>query len=170
MESKQNKIYLAGPYGFSEIGQTGISIIMKLISKYFQIIDPFEQSKLMGEKIFHLQQKLNNNRGMINYNQIREKLIELNQKIGLINAKSINSVDFVIAILDGTDIDSGTAAEIGYAYGLGKKIYGYRGDFRNCGDNFGSQINIQVEYFIIASGGKIFFSLNDLNDYLIKNF
>ena len=34
----------------------------------------------------------------------------------------------VVAVLDGADVDSGTAAEIGYAFARGKLIVGYRGD------------------------------------------
>jgi nucleoside 2-deoxyribosyltransferase len=61
----------------------------------------------------------------------------------------------VFAVLDGTDVDSGTAAEIGYAFAKGKPILGYRGDFRLSADNDGSIVNLQVEYFIRASGGTI---------------
>lgn len=44
------------------------------------------------------------------------------------NVKLINECDLVIANLEpfrGPNVDDGTAWEIGYAYGLGKKIYGY---------------------------------------------
>ena len=65
----------------------------------------------------------------------------------------------VLAVLDGTDVDSGTAAEIGYAFAKGRPILGYRGDFRLSADNEGSTVNLQVEYFITASGGTIFTSV-----------
>lgn len=68
----------------------------------------------------------------------------------------------VFAVLDGTDVDSGTASEIGYAYALGKRILGYRGDFRLSADNEGSIVNLQVEYFIRASGGEIFNQIEGL--------
>jgi nucleoside 2-deoxyribosyltransferase len=58
-------------------------------------------------------------------------------------------------VLDGTDVDSGTASEIGYAYARGKLIVGYRGDFRLSSDNEGGIVNLQVEHFIRASGGTI---------------
>ena len=58
-------------------------------------------------------------------------------------------------MLDGTDVDSGTAAEIGYAFARGKNILGYRGDFRLSADNEGATVNLQVEYFIRESGGDI---------------
>jgi hypothetical protein len=58
-------------------------------------------------------------------------------------------------VLDGVDVDSGTAAEIGSGFAKGKKIIGYRGDFSLSADNEGSIVNLQVEYFIEASGGAI---------------
>ena len=74
----------------------------------------------------------------------------------------IDSSDGILAVLDGTDVDSGTASEIGYAFALGKRILGYRGDFRLTGDNPGSTVNLQVEYFIRKSGGRIVRSVDEL--------
>src|SRR5262249_9890307 len=79
----------------------------------------------------------------------------LNHEIGATNRAAIDRAHGVIAILDGTDVDSGTAAEIGYAFARGKLIVGYRGDFRLSADNEGSIVNLQVEYFIHESGGTI---------------
>jgi nucleoside 2-deoxyribosyltransferase len=72
----------------------------------------------------------------------------------------------MIAILDGPDVDSGTAAEIGYAFARGKLIVGYRGDFRLSADNEGSIVNLQVEYFIRESGGAIVSRYEDLGPRL----
>ena len=69
-----------------------------------------------------------------------------------------------IAVIDGVDVDSGTAAEIGYAFARGKPIIGYRGDVRLAADNEGAVVNLQVEYFIRQSGGCIVRSLAELND------
>lgn len=60
--------------------------------------------------------------------------------------------DIVTANLDGVDVDSGTASEIGYAAGRGIPIFGYRTDFRLAGDNIGSLVNLQVESFITGNG------------------
>lgn len=43
---------------------------------------------------------------------------------------AINHSDAVVAILDGTDADSGTCIEIGYAKAKGKLVVGVRTDFR----------------------------------------
>jgi hypothetical protein len=78
-----------------------------------------------------------------------------NTELGRTNAGSISDADGVVAILDGVDVDSGTAGEIGYAFAKGKRIYGLRTDFRLAGDNEGSIVNLQIQYFIEASGGEI---------------
>ena len=56
----------------------------------------------------------------------------------------------------------GNCQSFGYAFARGKKIVGYRGDFRLAADNLGSAVNLQVEYFILASGGEILPSLDAL--------
>ncbi len=68
----------------------------------------------------------------------------------------------IVAVLDGTDVDSGTAAEIGYGFARGKVIIGYRGDFRIAAENEGAIVNLQVDYFIRASGGSIITAIADL--------
>lgn len=70
-----------------------------------------------------------------------------NMLVGERNRKMIESSDGMLAVLEGTDVDSGTASEIDCAFALGKKILGYRGDFRLAGNNPGSTVNLQVEYF-----------------------
>jgi nucleoside 2-deoxyribosyltransferase len=67
----------------------------------------------------------------------------------------------MLAVLDGPDVDSGTAAEIGYAAKAGLVIVGLRTDTRRTGDNEGVVVNLQVEYFIRASGGSVQATLGD---------
>jgi nucleoside 2-deoxyribosyltransferase len=43
---------------------------------------------------------------------------------------AIDACDAVVAVLDGADVDSGTAWECGYAYAHGKPVIGVRTDFR----------------------------------------
>lgn len=78
----------------------------------------------------------------------------------------ITGCDAIIAILDGTDVDSGTAAEIGFAFAKSKVIVGYRGDFRLSADNEGLTVNLQVEYFIRKSGGQIVSTIESLLETL----
>jgi len=157
------KIYVASPLGFSEAGRYFMyqKLIPLIEEAGYEVLDPW---KLTPEN---------------NFNQILsmpvspEKtaaLKKLNFKIGENNAKSLKLCDGVVAILDGADVDSGTAGEIGFAYALQKPILGYRGDIRLSSDNMGSIVNLQVEYFIIASGGKIITNLANLKDEMKKLF
>lgn len=61
--------------------------------------------------------------------------------------QQVKNADVVMACLDGPDADSGTCAEVGYAYALGKPVIGYRTDFR------GSEIdgvNAMLRYSCVA--------------------
>jgi len=98
----------------------------------------------------------------------RQALHKVNMKIAAKNEEAIRECQIVMAVLDGTDVDSGTASEIGFAYALGKRIFGYRGDIRRSGDNDGSVVNLQVQYWIENSGGCIVTSLNALRELLVK--
>ncbi|GAB7081659.1 nucleoside 2-deoxyribosyltransferase [Megalodesulfovibrio paquesii] len=53
--------------------------------------------------------------------------------------------DVVVALLDGTQVDDGTAWEIGYAYARGIPVHGIRTDFRNAGDTAHSLVNCMIE-------------------------
>ncbi len=90
-------------------------------------------------------------------------------KAAAANDRAIRECHVVVAVLDGADVDSGTASEIGFAYALGKRIYGYRGDLRSTGDNEGSIVNLQVEYWIENSGGCIVTNLTALRQRLAKD-
>jgi nucleoside 2-deoxyribosyltransferase len=91
-----------------------------------------------------------------------------NSRIGHKNQLAIDACDMVLAVLDGTDVDSGTAAEIGYAFARGKFVLGYRGDFRLSADNEAGIVNLQVEFFIRASGGDIIATLDQLPGAISK--
>ena len=91
---------------------------------------------------------------------------KLNRTIGDNNRRALDVADKVLAVLDGPDVDSGTAAEVGYAFAKGKLIYGYRSDFRLSADDEGAITNLQVEYFVRQSGGAIAVSVNDLDNLL----
>ena len=49
--------------------------------------------------------------------------------------RTLDKCDCVVALLDGTQVDDGTAWEIGYAYAKGLPIYGIRTDTRQLGEN-----------------------------------
>ena len=53
--------------------------------------------------------------------------------------------DVVAALLDGPQVDDGTAFEIGFAYAKGIPVIGVRTDFRSCGENRESVVNAMIE-------------------------
>lgn len=58
---------------------------------------------------------------------------------------AIDGCTCVVALLDGTQVDDGTAWEIGYAYAKGLPIYGLRTDMRQGGDTQYNRVNSMVE-------------------------
>ncbi|MFH0904644.1 MAG: nucleoside 2-deoxyribosyltransferase [Methanobacteriota archaeon] len=59
------------------------------------------------------------------------------------NEAAIEKSDIIVAVVDGADVDSGTAWEIGYAYARGKPILGLRTDFRTLGIE--GTVNLMIE-------------------------
>ena len=161
--SNKKKIYLASPLGFYESGRIFLyeHLIPLVESLNLEVIDPW---RLTAESEI---------KKVSSISDCAERKIQwerLNLVIGENNKKGIELSDGLLAVLDGSDVDSGTASEIGFAYGIGKKITAYRSDFRLSSDNEGSVVNLQVEYFIKKSGGKIATSLQSLREELIRSF
>jgi nucleoside 2-deoxyribosyltransferase len=61
--------------------------------------------------------------------------------------EGVEGSDIIVAVLDGVDVDSGTAWEIGYAYAKEKPVIGLRTDFRSLSDGI---VNLMVEMAIVA--------------------
>jgi nucleoside 2-deoxyribosyltransferase len=153
------RIYMAGPLGFSEAGRAFHgSVLVPFVERLgFEAVDPWALAD--ARKIEAIQR-------MPYGPERRDAWRVLNREIGATNRAAIDGAHGVVAVLDGVDVDSGTAAEIGYAFARGKLIVGYRGDFRLSADNEGSLVNLQVEYFIRESGGTIVERYADLESAL----
>ena len=153
------KIYIASPLGFSEIWDNYYeSKIKPEIEKLgFEILCPWKENDTE-----ELRETIAMDFSMERFNKFKK----LNEEIGERNRILIDDSDILLAVLDGTDVDSGTSAEIGYACAKEKKIIGYRGDWRRSGDNEASIVNLQVEYFIKYSGGDIYKSFEEILEVL----
>ncbi|HEY7602244.1 MAG TPA: nucleoside 2-deoxyribosyltransferase [Methylomirabilota bacterium] len=153
--SAKVRIYLAGPLGFSEAGRHFYqTVLVPFVQRLgYEVLDPWALTD---------SRKIQAVEAMPYGPEKREAWRKLNHEMGATNRAAIDAADGVVAVLDGTDVDSGTAAEIGYAFARGKLIVGYRGDFRLSADNEGSTVNLQVEYFIRESGGGIVERYEDL--------
>lgn len=153
------KLYVAGPLGFSEAGRHFYydRLLPRLAACGCEILDPWKLTDEARVQAVTL---------MPYGIERREEWRKLSAEIGRNNTDALAGCDAVFAVLDGPDVDSGTAAEIGFAFALKKMILGYRGDFRLAADNDGVTVNIQVEYFIRQSGGTILTELDAIPDAL----
>lgn len=153
--------YLAGPLGFSEAGRSfHNTVLIPLVTEIgFEVRDPWVLTPA----------ELINSVLTLPYGQKKkETWSSINSVIGRNNALALEESDIIIAVLDGVDVDSGTAAEIGYGSALRKTVIGYRGDVRLSADNEGSIVNLQVEYFIHLYGGEIVTNIESLKTALVK--
>ena len=153
------RIYMACPLGFSEAGRHFYNSVLVPFVKGlgYEVLDPWSLTDT---------RKIEAVQCMPPGPERREAWRTLNRELGATNRAAIDRAHGVVAILDGPDVDSGTAAEIGYAFARGKLIVGYRGDFRLSGDNEGTTVNLQVEFFIHESGGTIVNRYEDLGPRL----
>ena len=146
------KVYLASPLGFSPENIAYLNLIkLALKSQGFEIFDPWEQKQFAAR----IESASREN----DYAARVAAFGEIARQIGSCNEDGIRWADFLLAVLDGAEVDSGTAAEVGFGSALGKKCYGLRTDQRDSGDFIGLPVNLQILHFIERSGGTIFRSI-----------
>jgi len=118
------KIYIAGPDVFErnsiELGER----LVKLCDKYgFEGLYPLDN--------------------FVNFSQEKHKIA---RDIFVANRQMIENSDIVIANLNsfrGKEADSGTVWECGFAYGLGKKVYGYMSELSDYVDTFSNDEKVK---------------------------
>ncbi len=71
------------------------------------------------------------------------------------NLRALDGCSIIVAILDGPQVDDGTAWEIGYHYARGGKVMGIRTDFRMAGEAPTSKVNAMVEFSCICIAESI---------------
>jgi nucleoside 2-deoxyribosyltransferase/predicted secreted protein len=67
-----------------------------------------------------------------------------------VNREALENSDFVVAIIDGADADSGTAWEMGYAFARKKPVIALRTDFRRVGRH--EHVNLMLEQSAQVTG------------------
>lgn len=133
------KVYLAGPMGFAESWTAYREELHQgLEALGFTVIDPFD---------FDTQGPLTRDVALA---------------IGARNFQCIDTADLVLAVLDGQEVDSGTATEIGYARARWTPVFGLRSDTRLSGEVAELRVNLQVATAIIETGGRILRSIEEL--------
>jgi nucleoside 2-deoxyribosyltransferase len=81
--------------------------------------------------------------------------LALPRQIFQANLQALNECDIMVAMLDGSSVDDGTAWEIGYFFMQGKKILGIRTDFRRAGETDSSRVNLMIECSCQAVAGGL---------------
>jgi nucleoside 2-deoxyribosyltransferase len=133
------RCYVAGPLGFTEAGRDYYRrTYLPALAEAVEPVDPWSltTAEELAAAVAAGRQR------------------ELALTIGRRNAEAIRSCRLLAADLDGQELDSGTAAEIGYGAALGLTCFGLRTDLRQSGEP-GVTVNLQVEAFITDSGGRI---------------
>ena len=152
------RIYAAGPLGFTEATRPFHDevLVPALRARGAEVLDPWTGGAAIeaalaiedpGARVAALQ--------------------AANREVAQANEEMIRRCDGVLAVLDGTDVDSGTAAEVGFAAALGRPVVGWRSDVRSAGDNEGAIVNLQVQHFVEVTGGRIERSLDAAIDLLV---
>lgn len=136
--------YLAGPLGFSPVTKRWHDdmLVPAVRAAGFQPLDPWDDSRADAE--LAAAARLDGRAERV------AAFRRVNARLAAANEAMLRRCDAVLAVLDGVDVDSGTAAEIGFAAALGKPVVGLRLDLRQTGDNDGSTVNLQVEHWLVA--------------------
>jgi nucleoside 2-deoxyribosyltransferase len=150
------QIYLASPLGFSPENKSYLTKIKhKLVKQGHIVFCPWEQTRYKRD--------LDCIPAITDYQTKIDAYRTVASKIAAINEEGIRGCDAMLAVLDGQEVDSGTASEIGFASALGKACYGLRSDRRDSGDFVGLPINLQVLHFIETTGGCLFRRIDDID-------
>jgi nucleoside 2-deoxyribosyltransferase len=147
MDTTKPSIYMAGPLGFTDAGRLYHNTVLLPAVRAAGLVplDPWDVEPDV-RAILELP---------VGSSERLAQLAEVNRTIGERNARLIDGCDAVLAVLDGNDVESGTAAEIGYAAAKRKPVVGLRCDHRVTGDNEATLVNLQVEWFVVESGGRL---------------
>ena len=139
------RCYIASPLGFTESGR---DYYARYVQALVEHVDPVDPWTLTEPEEFAAA-------------AAQDRVHAFGIEVGARNAAAIYSAHMLIAQLDGQEVDAGTAAEVGYAAALGLPCVGIRSDLRASGEA-GMHVNLQLEAFIVLSGGFIARSLGEL--------
>jgi nucleoside 2-deoxyribosyltransferase len=87
--------------------------------------------------------------GLVKLGSSEERL-----RIFKVDIDALNAADLIVALLTGADHDSGTSAELGYMYALGKPCFGINDDKRGALNN--------IIWGICGNGQRIVRNIDEL--------
>jgi nucleoside 2-deoxyribosyltransferase len=71
------------------------------------------------------------------------------------NLQALKECDIMVAMLDGPQVDDGTAWEIGCFFSANKRVFGLRTDIRRAGETDASRVNLMIECSCCALAGSL---------------
>jgi nucleoside 2-deoxyribosyltransferase len=146
-----SRVYVASPLGFDAAGRLFYAerLLPALAAAGLEALDPWAQ-------------------GLAAASEDLADLRALNERIGAGNVELIERAAGVLAVLDGVDVDSGTASEVGFACARGLPVVGLRTDLRVAGDNAAAVVNLQVQHFVERTGGAVVHDLDEAVALLVN--
>ncbi len=147
-------LYLSSPLGFSEPMRRWMFEQLQplLIKQGFRVLNPWVLNRDVDREMRTIRGKKTAAAQLV-------ATRKLTHAIGATNFAALDACDQVLAVLDGVDVDSGVAAELGYAFHAGKLLHGLATDRRLAHATDTTFCNATVQYLIEASGGRYFPSL-----------
>jgi len=149
-------LYLSSPLGFSDLTREFMQRELQplLVKRGFHVLNPWVLNHDLDRELDAIESKKTAAAQLLATRKITHS-------IGATNFAAIDACDLVLAVFDGVDVDSGVAAEVGYAYRAGKRIHGLLTDRRvaHCGT---ALCNVTLQYIVEASGGQLFTGLGEL--------
>lgn len=144
-------LYLSSPLGFSEPMRRFMFEELQplLVKQGFRVLNPWVLNRDVDRQMRTIREKKTAAAQIV-------ATRKLTHAIGATNFAAIDACAQVLAVLDGVDVDSGVAAEVGYAYRGGKRIHGLATDRRLAHASDTTFCNATVQYLIEASGGRYF--------------
>ncbi len=136
-------VYLAGPL-FTEAERAWLALLKKRILDFCSAVEVIWPWELFDQK------------------ELADMGHQSKEHIFKECVDHLDKSDLVVALLDGTQVDDGTAWEIGFAYAKGIPVVGIRTDFRNAGDTEHSLVNCMIE----CSCGTIYGTVEELVERL----
>lgn len=140
------RCYVASPLGFTAAGRHWYrQVYLPALESAVEVVDPWS---LTSES--EIEAAAGEGRAE-----------QLCREIGARNTAALRTCTVLVALLDGQEPDAGTVAELGYAAALGLTCFGLRTDLRQSGEA-GARCNLQVQAFVLESGGEIVSTLEEL--------
>jgi len=142
-------VYVSSPLGFSDLGRIALNqLYAQLSSDGMEIRDPWDWPGQRDPTV-----KIKTADLLLTARLGGEgRDWSVSHEIAARNVTELLAADVVLAVLDGADVDSGVAAEVGYAVASRKPVIGLRTDDRATADSDGYLVNLQLTHLISHSG------------------